>query len=233
MEGRTELSPGGWSPVTPSLLRPDASVLGGDQGLHLWSQRGPASALASPEPAPTRGLRSAAHPVGRAALYPGPVQTLFLPPLPQDDQSGPQELPRAHLQRARGCRADEGAARWVPRAGAAPPRSSRGPGCPPRSHSGTWSFAHEETEARTGWRWPPRAGTWVAWPCRLLRAGPHAQPTHPLPRLPPGRSAKRCFYSPGPFSFLPVDPCPPAPGCPVVNMTTLRRGEVRQQAPLC
>lgn len=35
-------------------------------------------------------------------------------PLPQDDQGGPEELPRAYLQRARGRRADEGAARWVP-----------------------------------------------------------------------------------------------------------------------
>lgn len=32
----------------------------------------------------------------------------------QDDQGGPQELSRAYLQRARGRRADEGAARCVP-----------------------------------------------------------------------------------------------------------------------
>lgn len=157
MGGRRELGPGGWSPVTPSLLRPDASVLGGDQGLHLRSRRGPASALASPEPAPTRGLRLAAQPVGRAALYLGPVQTSFLSPLSQDDQSGPQELPRAHLQCARGCCADKGAARWVPRAGAAlwcgllrgapVGQAARVAGLvPPRGHSCTWSFAHEETE---------------------------------------------------------------------------------------
>lgn len=211
-------------------------MLGGDQGLHLRSQRGPASALASPEPAPARGLRSAAQPVGRAALYLGPVQTSFLSPLPQDDQSGPQELPRAHLQCARGCCADKGAARWVP-GGGLPPlvwAPARVAGLvPPRGHSATWSFAHEETEGG------PQGGGGLpalelGWPgaAGCSEQGPTLNPPTRSPACPwVGQQSAVLF--PWAFSFLPVDPCPPAPGCPVVNMAALRRGEARQREPLC
>lgn len=66
----------------------------------------------------------------------------------QDDQGGPQELSRAYLQRARGRRADEGAARCV--LGWALPQAALC-GCPASSLQpllGVWFLAQEETEAQ-------------------------------------------------------------------------------------
>lgn len=54
-----------------------------------------------------------------AGLLPGWAQTCPFSS-PQDDQGGPEGLPPAHLQRARGCRTDQGAARWVPGPGRRP-----------------------------------------------------------------------------------------------------------------
>ena len=156
----TGLSPGGWSPVTPTSLHPDASA--GSAGPGPPGQLPPVSALSS-------------YAVRQAASF----STLFRAPLfppAQDDQSGPQELPRAHLQCASGRRADEGAARWVP-----------GPGLPPRAQQArlpaslAWPPSaplargplHVRKQARRGRvGLLPGAGTRRPSSRRILRAGP-------------------------------------------------------------
>lgn len=156
----TGRSPGGWSPSPPCRCAQ----------MPLQRQRGPAPAS---QAAPTQRLHSAAHAARQAPFF----STLFRAPpfslLPQDEQSGPQELPRAHLQRAGGRRADESAAWWVVGPGFLPELSR--PGCQPRwpSPSSTWSFACEETGPPRGrGALLPRAGTWRPGSRRLLRAGP-------------------------------------------------------------
>lgn len=150
-------------------------------------------------------------PPGRLLPSP-PCSEAPLSLLPQDDQSGSQELPRAHLQRAGGCRADQGTARWVAGPGAPPELSRPGP-CQPRQH----------VVLRLGGEGPsfPGLGLGGLVPTGSSEQGPHLAP----PRWP--WSAKCSFYSTGAFSCLPVDPCSPASGFLVVNMTILCRREVR------
>ena len=112
-----------------------------------------------PWPAPARCLHSAATLPGRLLPSPPCSEPPSFPPA-QDDQSGPQELPRARLQCAGGRRADEGAARWVPGRGFRPELSREAAslaGLAPVSPSSTWSSAREET-GPPGESGPPSRG---------------------------------------------------------------------------
>lgn len=87
-----------------------------DQLLGLWGLSSLARSLAFPWCHP-RGCALALE----VGLLPTSAWSHFsVRVLPQDDQGGPEELPGAHLQCARGRCADQGAARWVTGLGCCP-----------------------------------------------------------------------------------------------------------------
>ena len=213
----TGLSPGGWSPVTPTSLHPDASA----------GSAGPGPSPGTPGQLPpgvcTQQLRC---PAGCFLLHPAQSPPLsLLPRMTRVDLRNylervynvPVAAVRTRVQHG-GSRAGASApssAGRLPASLAWPPSAplARGP-------------LHVRKQARRGRvGLLPGAGTRRPGSRSILRAGPPPD----APTLASVREVLMllCWA----FSFLPVDPCFPAPGCLVVNMTTLCRREVRLQEP--
>lgn len=142
---------------------------------------------------------------------------------PQDDQGGPEELPPAHLQRARGCRADQGAAWWVPgpgrRSAARCPRglpalpAALGPGSRPGRHGVSRPLqgsCRSQSQGRAGFGTEQGRGL-----------APRAAPSSRRPR-----PVSQAF----PLSSTLSPSCPGTPAPCVVGLKAfgLRRGPPRQ-----